>query len=158
MLIAEPRLMEDNGKTFTYDGKTHKLPDTEELIPGVYNTGMNLGLRRMGYEEYPVLGEVRIINFADRSEPFGDFNAYGVCDHYQQVLDQCPEIVTSERQFVITLAEMRKEWEDAEGGWRWHKWGAYIGTHDPQCEYLYDEPVIEAVFCFHVYEKRTNAI
>lgn len=33
------------------------------------------------------------------------------------------------------------------------KWGEYIGKHNPQCEYLYDEVGIEQVYCYHVYEK-----
>ena len=33
-------------------------------------------------------------------------------------------------------------------GWRWHKWGPYIGTQDPQCEYLADEPEIKEVFVY----------
>lgn len=40
------------------------------------------------------------------------------------------------------------------GGWRWHKWGTYIGTLDPQCEYLDDEDFGEDfkyVLCFHLY-------
>jgi hypothetical protein len=38
------------------------------------------------------------------------------------------------------------------GGWRWHKWGPYIGTQEPKCEYIHDEPEIEEVFTYHVYE------
>jgi hypothetical protein len=82
----------------------------------------------------------------------GDFNAYGVCDSYQQVLEQCPEIVASERGFVMFITELSKASQPDEGGWRWHKWGPYIGTQEPQCEYLHDEPVIERVFTFHIYE------
>jgi hypothetical protein len=40
-----------------------------------------------------------------------------------------------------------------EGGWRWHKWGEYIGKYEPQYEYLYDEPEIEKVYVYHIYEK-----
>lgn len=30
-------------------------------------------------------------------------------------------------------------------GWRWHKWGEYIGKHTPCCEYLSDEKGIDYV-------------
>lgn len=38
------------------------------------------------------------------------------------------------------------------GGWRWHKWGEYVGTGTPTREYLDDEPGFDdGVFTFHVY-------
>ena len=150
--------MENNGKTIAYGDETYTCPLIEELIPGVYNTGLNPDLPHAEYENYPTLGEIETMKFSDgRTHEYGSFNAYGVCDNYQQILDQCPEIVTGERRFVITLAEMRKDGQPDQGGWRWHKWGPYIGTHEPQCEYLHDEPVVENVFCFHIYEKKEKA-
>ena len=83
-------------------------------------------------------------------------DCYGVCDNYQQILDQCPELVAStSRQFVITLTPILKSKQSEEYGWRWHKWGDYIGVYEPQCEYLYDEPLIEKVYCYHIYEKNS---
>ena len=79
--------------------------------------------------------------------------AYGVCDTPEQLLEKCPELEESDRRFVVTVHHLRKEDEPAEGGWRWHKWGPYIGEHEPQCEYLYDEPEIEEVYVYHIYEK-----
>jgi hypothetical protein len=39
--------------------------------------------------------------------------------------------------------------------WRWHKWGEYIGTKNPQHEYLYDEDEsIQEVFCYHIYKRK----
>lgn len=78
--------------------------------------------------------------------------AYGVCDNANQILATYPELVDSERRFTVTLCEVRREAQSETGGWRWHKWGRYIGTFDAQCEYLYDEVGIERVFCYHIYE------
>lgn len=80
-------------------------------------------------------------------------NEYGVCDNYQQILDQEPALQDPNRQFFITLKSVKKSEESSWGGWRWHKWGPYIGTQKPTCEYLYDEPVIEEIFVYHIYEK-----
>lgn len=92
-----------------------------------------------GFEDYPVFST--------------DFNCYGVCDCWPQIIHACPEIAESlDRQFVITLTEVEKEKQPPEGGWRWHKWGPYIGTENPQCEYLHDEEGIERVYVYHVYE------
>lgn len=84
------------------------------------------------------------------------FNCYGVCDNYQQILDQCPVLQDPQREFVIMLCEVRREDQPDEGGWRWHKWGPYIGTFESQCEYLYDEVGIDSVFCYHIYERAIN--
>ena len=68
-------------------------------------------------------------------------------------MSKCPEIVESDRQFLITLFEVNREDQPEDGGWRWHKWDNYIGTQQPTCEYLYDEPEIDRVYCYQVYEK-----
>jgi hypothetical protein len=84
-----------------------------------------------------------------------ELNCYGVCDHYEQILNRAPSIlVGGSRRFVITLCRVRKETQEAEGGWRWKKWGPYIGTQEPTTEFLYDEPVIQQVFVYHIYEKK----
>ena len=43
-------------------------------------------------------------------------------------------------------------------GWRWHKWGPYIGTLNPQYEYLDDENFgddFEYVLCFELYKVKS---
>lgn len=79
---------------------------------------------------------------------------YGVCDTHTQILEQCPELQDPNREFLIILTPVKKQNQSSEGGWRWHKWGPYIGDKKPQCEYLYDEPRIEEVFVYHIYEKQ----
>lgn len=76
---------------------------------------------------------------------------FGVCDDPQQILDKWPSLETDPRHFQIWLAEVRREHQSPEGGWRWHKWGPYIGTYEPKHEYLYDED-IERVLTFSIIE------
>lgn len=81
-------------------------------------------------------------------------DTYGVCDtpeqfiqRYKQKLDNLPEKV------VVSFTVVRKDEQSPEGGWRWHKWGQYVGEKKPQHEYLYDEgPEITQATCFHVYQ------
>lgn len=80
-------------------------------------------------------------------------NSYGVCDDYSQILNQFPVILNSEREFVIFVTPLLKSEEPETGGWRWHKWGEYIGNQNPVMEYLADEPNIDKVYVFHVFEK-----
>ena len=83
---------------------------------------------------------------------------YGVCDGIENLLEVIPELTSTswcfaEREFVVLLHKIAKNDQPSEGGWRWHKWGDYIGTQTPTTEYIYDEPEIEVVYCYHIYEK-----
>ena len=81
------------------------------------------------------------------------FPCCGVCDSPDQLLEKMPdEIRTGPRRFAVSLTPIVRSEQSPTGGWRWHKWGEYIGTQKPTREYLYDEPDIEKVYCFHVVE------
>jgi hypothetical protein len=82
----------------------------------------------------------------------GFHSTYGVCDSPEQFLASDVYKFYNERpeEFVANLIEVRKADQPAQGGWRWHKYGPYIGTHEKQCEYLADEEGIESVFCYHI--------
>lgn len=80
-----------------------------------------------------------------------EFDISGVCDTPVQVverlkLDEIPQPV------FVSCVHIRRADQPLQGGWRWHKWGKYIGDHDPQFEYLHDEPLIEQVYTFSVIE------
>ena len=83
---------------------------------------------------------------------------YGVCDNASQALDYFDSLskeleeYTKDKAFVILLVPMIREKEPETDGWRWHKWGPYIGKFEPKCEYLYDEKGIDFIYCFHIYE------
>lgn len=83
--------------------------------------------------------------------------AYGVCDTYKQILEQIPEILKRPNSYIITVTSIQREHEPPQEGWRWSKWGEYIGTHEITAEYLYDEQEIEEVFVYHVYEVQAKS-
>lgn len=116
--------------------------DTIELEAGVYQIG------HFNFEnELPVN-----LSF-DEKYPDLSCGSYGVCDHYGQIFAKIPELLNSqERAFIVSVTEIVAKDQSPEGGWRWHKWGGYIGNHEPQCEYIYDEPEIEKVYVYHIYE------
>lgn len=135
-----------------------KDPDNKLLEYGVYEVaygnlcnvlrGMCRSIEGLTLEEWP---EFEGPNLANDSEDW--FNSYGVCDSYQQVFDKCPEIKDStDRYFLVSVTPVNKSEQSPEGGWRWHKWGPYIGEGEPTREYLYDEPDFETVYCYHVFE------
>ena len=84
---------------------------------------------------------------------------YGVADNASQVLDYYENYLLTnysdymnDRKFIITMTPIFKEDQPEYGGWRWHKWGQYIGDFIPQCEYLYDEQGIDYVWVFTILE------
>lgn len=77
---------------------------------------------------------------------------YGVADNHEQIIDRWPELKTMEQNFIIVLTPVRREDQSDWGGWRWHKWGEYIGTQNPQHEYLYDDTHIDLVYAFSIVE------
>lgn len=49
-------------------------------------------------------------------------------------------------QFILLLTPIINNHDKSSwGGWRWHKWGEYIGKHNPQYEYLDHESGIDYV-------------
>ena len=115
------------------------LAGVHRLQQGIYEIGhFSFDQMIQAENEWPELGD--------------EFNAFGVCDDPQQVLDQCPQLQDAGRKFVVSVTPVSKANQSADGGWRWHKWGPYIGTKTPTCEYLHDEPIIDKVYCYHIYE------
>ena len=94
---------------------------------------------------------INIFDAADlQSECYG---WYGVSDNIQQVLNRFKDkIEDPNNKYVITFTPVSSEEQPDKGGWRWHKWGEYIGTQNPEFEYLADEESIELIYCYHVYK------
>ena len=122
---------------------------TIEIRPGVYEIGHFGGTSFLeDYEHYPEF------NGSDIGIEVDTYRGpYGVCDNFEQLLAAYPELEAEDREFVVTLSPIRKAEQYPEGGWRWHKWGEYIGTQQPTCEYIFDEPTIELVYVYHIYER-----
>ena len=77
---------------------------------------------------------------------------YGVADNVEQVLDlyNKNECGYFKGNHVILFHKVVKNPDEPCSGWRWHKWGAYIGVQNPRCEYLNDEPEINEVITFSI--------
>lgn len=82
---------------------------------------------------------------------------YGVCDNEQQILDKWPHLENAKQRHFITMTPIYKKHQPISQGWRWHKWGEYIGNHEIEYEYLYDEKDIEVVYVFHVYTLKPSS-
>lgn len=88
-------------------------------------------------------------------ESFDDYIAtYGVCDTFEQVYEHFKDVLwnNKERKFFLSFCPVYKKDQPPADGWRWHKWGKYIGTHEIEYEYLVDEVGIKMVYCFQLHE------
>lgn len=83
-----------------------------------------------------------------------EYQPYGVCDNVEQVLEHYKQwLELPDRNFCISFTKVKKSEQPSNGGWRWHKWGKYIGDKTPEFEYLYDEnDSIQEIYCYHIYE------
>jgi hypothetical protein len=82
----------------------------------------------------------------------GYVSDYGVCDNYPQILDKYPHLEKGEGKYIILLCRVVKSEQPWMDGWRWRKWGEYIGTKSPQCEYIAHEKDIDEIFCYKLFE------
>lgn len=125
------------------NGNTTKI---KQLADGIYEIGhfsfdSCMPFRITFEEQYPALSGC----------------SYGVCDHFEQILEVYPELQDPNRRFCISVTPILRKNQPSEGGWRWCKWGNYIGEHKPQHEYLYDEK-IDGVLVYHIYEFNADRI
>jgi hypothetical protein len=128
----------------------------EKIYDGVYWTDFN-----PDHILESIYGFDNIVRYAPSQWPMSleDMDSfveyYGVGDSPDQVLAH-PDIqrafVNSDKAFVACFTPILKSDQPARDGWRWHKWGEYIGNQNSQHEYLYDEDDIEEVVVYHFYQ------
>lgn len=76
---------------------------------------------------------------------------FGVADNLSQIYSHYDNLLSNPNQdYLILMVPEFKCAQSPEDGWRWHKWGNYIGVQNPQCEYLYDEPDIDLVYTYRI--------
>lgn len=150
----QAKSLDENLKGF--DWRKELFPVALRVQKGVYYSGFNFAydmipeVRNFDHEFFELSDPNHVI---DVNENFDDKNyigSYGVVDSVEQLL-KLHDFENDPRNLVISLTEIKKSEQPSEGGWRWHKWGQYYGTHKIECEYLYDEKDIEQVYVYHVY-------
>lgn len=69
-----------------------------------------------------------------------------VCDSVEQAKTHWHGLIgEADREFVIVFNTVEREPGKPNSGWRWKKWGPYIGTHEIKHDYLNDETGIDKV-------------
>lgn len=84
-----------------------------------------------------------------RPDHFPNLGSYGVADDIGQILKKYRKVImNSTDEVVLALRPVLRKDQPEQGGWRFHKWGEYVGRHKITHEYLYDEKDIDMVWCF----------
>jgi len=111
----------------------------------------NLNSLIRGIEDSEITLESTVIFIEDS---IGYISSYGVCDSPEQFMESLGKLLSdSKEKFCVSFTCIKKEDQPDWGGWRWHKWGPYIGKGSPQHEYLYHEKLFDKVYCYHIYHK-----
>lgn len=108
------------------------------LETGIYRSAFAFNFPEQEFEE------LRSLSFDDRYGIFPNHekSTYGVADNIEQIKEYYrSEIDDPDKKYMISVTPVGQDKENRGkgGGWRWHKWGPYIGKLEPQCEYLDDE-------------------
>lgn len=149
-----------------YPGDIILEEDSKNLdITGIYMSDLN---GHYGIEELTDFNEVDEFELIDK---YKFFPMSGVSDNASQVKNYLNKIIniylngTSKDvyffegqglfnliknepnyKFILLLTPIINNHDTSLwGGWRWHKWGEYIGKHNPQYEYLDHETGIDYV-------------
>jgi hypothetical protein len=146
---SDPKWLQETG--IYQDSRAFNFPK-EEFIEDLDGYNYNEKL----YEANKKEGESQLQYFYG-SKKNQWIHQYGVADNIEQIKKYySKQIKDTKNKFVISVTPV---WQNKEnkckgGGWRWHKWGEYIGTLDHKCEHLDDEDFgedFQYILCFHLY-------
>lgn len=125
---------------------------------GVYEAHINFDkeIQDLIVDQWPAMNDNSIE--WDRWIAYTDNPAasYGVVDHWSQLPLQALD--ADPRNLLVYLGLHRRADQPERGGWRWHKWGPYLGVHSPETstdfEYLHDAIDVVEVWTYHIVEVR----
>lgn len=141
----------------------HKLkyvPQSDKRLiieTGIYRCAFDFNFSEIEFEEFKGLCNIPTEQAFEAFKPTYHKSQYGVADSIEQIKKYFKEeIEDKERKYFISITPVfqNKENKGKGGGWRWHKWGEYIGKLKPQYEHLDDEDFgkkFKYVICFHLY-------
>lgn len=77
---------------------------------------------------------------------------FGVADNIEQVLEHYPELLESKDSFIVIFSDVYRKDQPKSYGFRYEKFGEYIGTQDIQHEFIYDDKHIDKVIIYHIFK------
>lgn len=76
---------------------------------------------------------------------------YGLCDSPEQLFEYYPHLKDDDVPRFVSFYGIWRKHQPADGGFRYHKHGTYIGKQRPRCEYLYDDKHIDVIVGFNIF-------
>ena len=147
----------DNKEVYTEEPKYYLQNDPMwKQGTGIYQCCFDFNFHTELFKEFD--------NYKDFSRENYFMNKHGVADSIEQILEYHKDLIEDKvNTYVLSLTPVRqdKSCEGQGGGWRWHKWGKYIGKLNPQYEYLDDEEFgddFKYVICYNIYCIRTRQV
>lgn len=129
------------------DPEIYAHPQTEDLFH--IETGIYWNYDNFNFDEYCWQEKIDCYNSNDKFIPRDEngeiiwdedwIDRTIVADNLEQIKEYYKEVIEDPDDFVLTIGRVNQDKNSEGGGWRWHKWGEYIGKYNPQCEYLDDE-------------------
>lgn len=119
------------------DSSLNHVKDNIENTLGSYVTSLNWDY------QFNSLTDKKVSSYSSN-------DIYGVCDNASQAIEYCNALTDEDGSYILALTPIIKSEIFSQGGWRWHKWGKYIGVQNPTHEYLYDEKDIDIVYVFNL--------
>lgn len=155
------------GLNLSEDNEPHCLFLVKEIEPGIYMTGLNFEHSIEQYtdfksvDSYERLGKDGLPKKYEQGSSMTDYfdntlEVYGIADNVEQIKQMYQQQINSDNPIVISITEINKDDQPSEDGWRWEKWGKYIGNQNSQSQYIYDEPEIESVYVFTVHAVKSK--
>lgn len=80
-------------------------------------------------------------------------HAYGMCDNSDQIMHIVGKVLEQDhRKWVVSVHPIFRGHEPEHDGFRFDKWGPYVGTRKLTHDYLYDCTDIEYMCTWHIYQ------
>jgi hypothetical protein len=157
-----PDLQEiERRKQIAIEHKFEYIPQSDPMWlqeTGIYQSSCAFNFPAIEFLEFKDMFNIPSKQSYELFSPNHHKNSYGVADSIEQIKEYYKEEIENvERKFFIECTPVFQDLENKGkgGGWRWCKWGTYIGKLDSKCEYLDDEDFgkdFKYIICFSINE------
>lgn len=107
------------------------------------------------YKHYYLDFDNEIKNSINRNPIFEGKKAYGLCDNYQQVLNNFKEIESNDTKYFILLKEIKKSDLKKEKEYKYSSWGGYYGDFNIKEKFFSLEKGLDIITAFHIMESHS---
>lgn len=150
----EGNLIEILGTAKTTHEMWKQYSNEADVVLVQYSTEKSRGIWFINSHNFHIDLEDMSTHILVESYPnLGSTEPYFVTDNLDTIQKYYDEQINDpEHEYVISVTEVKKQDQPEDDGWRYHKWGQFIGDVEPDSEYIYDSNVHDVAYCVHIYE------